>query len=117
MWCPFDLASFRELGQMGRDLSGLQVQALSEIASGGSRVLDEEVDDARLPVGLSGARRQPRLAVLDPHHPLATARRADITAALADREARTARNIGSYEREHKDRAGVRGAVESHTAGK
>lgn len=41
---------------MGRDLSGIQVQALTEIASGASRVLEEEVDDARLAVGPAAAR-------------------------------------------------------------
>jgi hypothetical protein len=41
---------------------------------------------------------------------------ADVTAALADHDAHTARKVSSYERGHKDRAGVLEAVESHTAG-
>jgi hypothetical protein len=41
---------------MGWDLSGIQVQPLSDITSGAPRVLDEEVDDARLAVGLTATR-------------------------------------------------------------
>ena len=41
---------------MGRDVSGIQVQAPRKIASGASRVLDEELDDARLAVALVAAR-------------------------------------------------------------
>jgi hypothetical protein len=51
-----DFASLCELGQMGRDLSGIQVQAPGEIASGACGVLNEELDDARLTVGLVAAR-------------------------------------------------------------
>jgi hypothetical protein len=42
---------------------------------------------------------------------------AGITAALAGHDAQTARNAGSYERGHRDRAGVLEAVEGHTARK
>ncbi|MGA2013288.1 MAG: hypothetical protein ABSH51_22505 [Solirubrobacteraceae bacterium] len=41
----------------------------------------------------------------------------DITAALADHDAQTARDVGVYEEGHKNRAGIRDAVERQTAGK
>jgi hypothetical protein len=41
----------------------------------------------------------------------------DITATLADHDAESAHEVGSYERAHKDRTGVREAVERHTARK
>jgi hypothetical protein len=40
---------------------------------------------------------------------------AEITATLATHDADSVREVGSYERAHKDRAGVRAAVEHHAA--
>ncbi len=42
---------------------------------------------------------------------------ADITATLTDHDAESIHEVGSYERAHKDRAGVRKAVERQTANK
>ena len=55
--CPSDLAGLRELGQAGGDISGIEVQRLSEVTGGAPRVPSEELDDARVGVGLTVARR------------------------------------------------------------
>jgi hypothetical protein len=41
----------------------------------------------------------------------------DITATLADHDAESIHEVGTYERAHKDRAGIREAVAHHTVGK
>jgi hypothetical protein len=58
-----------------------------------------------------------RLAGVEPWPDYDEQNVADITAVLADHDAQTARNLGSYERKHKDRAGVLEAVASRIAGK
>ena len=60
--CLFDLAGLRELAQAGRDIRGIEVQALSDITSRAARVPGEEVDDARLDVDLTAARGRAPLA-------------------------------------------------------
>ena len=42
---------------------------------------------------------------------------AEITATLADHDVESIHEVGSYERAHKDRTGIRETVARHTAGK